>query len=1521
MARLGKQSGFGRAGCAYGLMILALLQFLYVSSVSAGDNQDSAPHLAFQHILPDQVSAIGYINSIAQDAQGFMWFGGTNGLARYDGYNIIIFRHDDAQASSLPHSYINHIEMSRDGSLWIATRAGVALYDPQQRLFRTFKVSNAASDNDVTALHEDRKGRIWLATRGGFFSFDRKTGHAVPIHFASAESDSDISRIVWTLADDQEGNIWLGTQAFGVSRYNPEKGSLENFMRDPALPNAPGFNDTRELYVDSKDQLWAGTYGDGLYVFDKSRQGFVKVEHDLSEKGATVWSILEDRQGNLWVGDGSHVHMRPQDGQAFCRYTYSEADSTSPGNYVVNQLFEDRAGDIWLGYFPSGVDVVDRQASAFHNYGYSSTNPHSITDGGVSSIVEDKRGDFWVGTGYGLNYFERNKNTFTRFTFDHKNPNGIGGSTVLSIAEGKAGNIWLGLWSAGLNSLDPHTREFTHYLPDNGPHSMRGREVWSVIEDSEGQVWLATEEGLNHLNPATGEFTYFLPPPELLDGEKVLYSRVVYEDSHKNLWLGSIRGAFLFDRKTHEFKRYSHKPEDPTSLRADFILTIYEDKRGNLWFGTDGGGLNVLDRYSGKFTAFTTREGLADNVVGGIAEDDRGNLWLGTQKGIVQFDPANHSFRNFDKHDGLADNLYSRKAALATSRGEIAMGNSKGFTLFRPDRIVLNQYAPGVVITDLQIGNKSAVIGAQKSPLTKSIDVTSSIELGPRDSVFSLEFSALSFHHPEDNQYAYRLRGFENDWNYVGTRHSATYTNLNAGVYVFEVKGTNNDGVWSTYPASLQIRVLPPFWKTWWAYALYALLLLGLVSWIFHVQRLKLRFNEEKLEQERVVVKRLTQIDKLKDEFLANTSHELRTPLNGIIGLAESLRDGVAGDVPPKMKYHLSLIVDSGKRLASLVNDILDFSQLKNKGLKLHKKTIDLNVLVDVVLTLSKPLLDNKKVVFLNNIAKNFPSVYADEDRVLQILHNLIGNAVKFTDRGVISVSATVDEDLVQVEVSDTGTGIPSDRLNDIFESFMQVDGSVNRSQGGAGLGLSVTKQLVELHGGSIRVESVLGVGSNFYFTLPVSFGLPESSSIKMVSPDIYTSQTISLQDDVASGIPLLNQAQHNSRVLIVDDDAINRKVIGNFLGMGGYQIFEASCAEDAIKMIHERNRGANGDDAIDVVLLDVMMPRISGYEACKMLRETYEPHELPIILLTARNQLNDLVLGFDAGANDFLVKPVAKEALLARVATHVQLRDVTRNLDRKVAERTEALNQSNCVLKNAQQELQAAYKKLEEASLSDTLTGLHNRRFLNKSIAADVALVERAYQDWLGTQQEAPFPITRPLEQDLVFMLLDLDWFKSVNDTYGHGAGDKLLEQFSQVLRATLRESDYLVRWGGEEFLIVIRFCNREEVTELAERIRQKVEAFEFDLGGGRRVSKTCSIGMAAYPFYPSAPTALTWEQVIDTADRALYIAKHRGRNCWVNVTWSGTGESEQINPASSESLISLAAAGVITLESSVLV
>jgi diguanylate cyclase (GGDEF)-like protein len=333
------------------------------------------------------------------------------------------------------------------------------------------------------------------------------------------------------------------------------------------------------------------------------------------------------------------------------------------------------------------------------------------------------------------------------------------------------------------------------------------------------------------------------------------------------------------------------------------------------------------------------------------------------------------------------------------------------------------------------------------------------------------------------------------------------------------------------------------------------------------------------------------------------------------------------------------------------------------------------------------------------------------------------------------------------------------------------------------------------------------------------------------------------------------------------------------------------------------------------------MMPKMSGYETCKRLRESYRTYELPIIFLTARSQTQDLVMGFEVGANDYLIKPISKEELLARVDMHLQLYSATQYLDRKVAERTEELRAKNEGLKQAQQELQSAYQKLEEASLSDPLTGLHNRRFLSKSMPSDISLVEREYQNWLFANQtngddEIHWPL--PKDHDLIFMLLDVDYFKWVNDSYGHSAGDKVLEQLSRLLEDVLRDSDYLVRWGGEEFLIVARFCSRAEAPEMAERIRQAVAHYTFDLGNGQQLQKTCSIGYAVYPFYPQVPNTLSWEQVVDTADRALYAAKNAGRDCWVGIA-SKPGVVLDMNPAVDKNLNLLLAKGAIEIEASV--
>lgn len=1461
-------------------------------------------HFSFSHILPDQVAAIGYITALAQDREGFMWFGGSNGLARFDGYNLRIYRRDDADPHSLSHNHINDMRLDSSGNLWIATRGGLNRYQPASDNFVTY-TTNATGLDNLMAIEQTSDGLLWLAARGGLFNFDPSSQVFKKIPIAEDHN----AGWVHALARDHQGILWLGHQDLGVVSLNPATGAMRLYGKSEGLD----FMDVRELFVDSADNLWIGSYGGGLFMLDKRREHILAVKHDAREKSGIVWSIMEDQQNNLWVGDGSAVNVLVPGSEQFIRFTNDESDPSSPGNYVVNELFMDNTGNIWLGYFPSGVDVIDRQASVFNNYRYNSGNPNSVTDGGVLSAVKDSRGNLWIGAGYGLNYFDPLHQQFTHYKHDPANPETMSGDTVLALAlDETAQHLWLGIWSRGLNRMDLASGKFKHYLPDaNNPGAIRGREPWALARDRHGYLWIATEEGLNRYDSASDSFRYFSPTEAQLDGDKVLYARAVYVDKQDRIWVGAMSGLYLFDPVTENFTRYRHKEGDSTSLGADFVFALYEDSRGNFWVGTDGGGISLMDRERGTFTSYASRDGLADDVVAGIIEDHQGHLWLGTQKGLARFDSDTKQFRNFDKRHGLNDNLFNRNSPVKLNSEELFFGNSKGFVLFDPGVITTNLHQPPVVLSGLSILNKPAEIGAEASPLSKAINHTDNIVLAHKDSVFTLEFAALNYQMSEENQYAYRLLGFDNDWIHVGKKRTATYTNLDPGTYIFEVKASNNDGVWSDQIRRLTIHITPPFWRTWWAYIIYALLLGSLIIWFLRIQRVRLQFEQQQVEQERSLVRRLQQVDKLKDEFLANTSHELRTPLNGIIGLAESLLDGAGGNMSTQAQYSLRLIAASGQRLAALVNDILDFSKLKNQGIALHKKPIDLRVLVDVVITLSRPLVGTKKIQLNNFVSSDLPAIYADEDRLLQILHNLIGNAVKFTHEGSVNVYAEVRDDQIRVQIADTGIGIPSEHLNAIFQAFHQVDGRTERAYGGTGLGLSITKQLVELHGGSIAVESTLGQGSVFSIMLPLSLELPATPAEDL--PYLASAEATSHIAGRIISKPGVEGLAHQGHILVVDDDSVNRTVLVNHLALRNYRVTEATSGEEALALVEQP-----GD--VDLVLLDIMMPKMSGYETCKRLRETYRAYELPIIFLTAREQTNDLVMAFAAGANDYLTKPIAKEELLARVDMHLQLYSATQYLDKKVAERTEELRAKNEGLRLAQQELQKAYKKLEEASLSDPLTGLHNRRFLSKSISADLSLVDRDYKNWQdanhGRSEDSIF-WPPPRDKDLIFLLLDVDHFKVVNDTYGHSAGDKVLEQLSRTLEDVLRDSDYLVRWGGEEFLIVARFCARAEAAEMAERIRQAVASYSFDIGEGIHLHKTVSLGYAIYPFYQHNPDALGWEQVVNIADRALYVAKKAGRNCWVGFD-SRLGYGSNANPLQENQLQQMVASGELQVLSS---
>ncbi len=568
-----------------------------------------------------------------------------------------------------------------------------------------------------------------------------------------------------------------------------------------------------------------------------------------------------------------------------------------------------------------------------------------------------------------------------------------------------------------------------------------------------------------------------------------------------------------------------------------------------------------------------------------------------------------------------------------------------------------------MAFTGLAIHHKPVSHKDQDSLLHEPLAFTEELRLTHKEDVFSLGFAALHFSDPQSVNYQYRLTGFDRTWNQApADEGKATYTNLKSGNYRFLVKASTRDGIWGA-PISLKIHILPPPWLTWWAFLIYFAAVAGIVSLYVRAQR-------RALLRERAVNHRLKEVDRLKDEFLANTSHELRTPLNGIIGLAESLAHGVAGPLPEQVSGNLKMIVSSGRRLAGLVDDILDFSKLKNEKIELHLKAVDLRALVEVVFMHCRPLVKGRDLVLVNGVQPTCSAVLADEDRLSQILFNLVGNAVKFTESGEVAVNACCNEDGVRISVTDTGMGIDPSRLEAIFGSFEQADGSIDRKYGGSGLGLAITQMLVQAHGGVISVSSVPGEGSTFTLTLPLS-----KEAAKPQKPKLNRIRAREEPETMVQTRQTLADQEKKFHILVVDDEPINRQVLVNHLS-AFYQLTEVCNGEEALAVIQTNS-------SIHLVLLDVMMPGLSGYDVCARIRKTLPVQELPIIFLTARNQVADLITAFNDGANDYLTKPIAREELLSRVKTHLQLLDAHRHLEQIVEDRTSELKTRNAELES----------------------------------------------------------------------------------------------------------------------------------------------------------------------------------------------------------------------------------------------
>lgn len=1187
--------------------------------------------------------------AIAQDSSGFMWFGTRDGLNKFDGYEFKIYKNDTSQNSVASNDIRTLYFDYKEEILWIGTNSGLSRYRKETDDFLTFLHSESdpgsISSNVIRCIFRDSKERLWIGTANGLNL--RSDNGFRKLFFTNRDVDALTGNDIKAITEDKHGNIWFGTTKglYTLIEHENDEYKFERIDEKLNLSDAH----IKCMLEDTKGNFWIGTNKGGVNYWNRE-EGTVteyipKESNPNSLSHRTTRSMVFDKNGQLWVGTFEGLNLFDEKEKKFIRFGESDLSSTGLSDGSIHSCFRDKRGSLWFGTYYGGINHLDENNNRFTNFIYAPFGK-GLSGNVVSSFAEDAEENLWIGTeGGGLNFYNRKTKKFTDYKFSTGKKNGISGNNVKQLLLENEG-LWIGTFDAGLNFLDLKTKKFTNFKHDpSNPNSLSDNNVYGLFRDGE-KLWILTYGGgLNILELSENKFYKYRSSPEHPGSISSDLTRVFLKTSDGHFWIGTERGV---NKVTKDSKGFPETFE--VFLPNEKIYSLQEDELKNIWVGTISNGLFRLNPQSGVSDHFTEKDGLPGNTVFGILEDENRHLWLSTNNGLSRFDPLKKTFSNFNYSNGLENSEYNFNAYYKTTSGDFLFGGVHGFTRFSPEEIQPNTYVPPIVFTSLSQNNQAVKIDNKTGKLPRAINETEEIIFKYNEANFTLSFAALDFFNPENNHYAYFLEGLDRDWTHTTGDREATYTIQREGTYKFRLKGANSDGIWNPEERQLTIIVLPPPWRTWWAYLIYAAILGGFIFGLLRFIRLRHSVQLQEVEKQKQ-----EELHEVKLRFFTNITHEFRTPLTLIMG---PLKELIAKkEYPEKIGETLSQIDRNAQRLLNLVNQVLTFRKLAtdHEPMQISKGNI--------VHFLEEIFLPFRETAHLRKIDYRFDSASAeilawyDSNKLERVFFNLLANAFKFTpDSGSIKMSIIETDKNIAITVEDSGRGIPEELQHQIFKRFYEKANSEQSTIKGSGIGLAISKQMVELHHGNIFVENSIPDGGAI-FTVEIPKGnahFKEEEILNELTQAEQMKDYVPILSEIDSSPPTNDLPKNKSLdenlplVLIVEDNPEVRNYIVRIFS-DEYRLITAGSGVEGLEKAKKEHP--------QLIISDVMMPEMDGITFCGKLKTDIEISHIPIILLTARTASLFKIEGLEIGADDYITKPFIPEELRLRVRNIIRAR------------------------------------------------------------------------------------------------------------------------------------------------------------------------------------------------------------------------------------------------------------------------